>query len=91
MLNVYTNRAVPYFNLEPSLKQIWSGRADLNRRPLGPEPSALAKLSHFPYNILCGESANVLWRITTSRITYCVPNPPCVLAEATSRKRFRII
>ena len=31
----------------PSL--IWSGRADLNRRPLGPEPSALAKLSHFPF------------------------------------------
>ena len=28
---------------------IWSGRADLNRRPLGPEPSALAKLSHFPF------------------------------------------
>ncbi len=26
----------------------WSGRADLNRRPLGPEPSALAGLSHAP-------------------------------------------
>ena len=26
----------------------WSGRPDLNRRPLGPEPSALAKLSHAP-------------------------------------------
>ena len=25
-----------------------SGRADLNRRPLGPEPSALAGLSHAP-------------------------------------------
>jgi hypothetical protein len=25
-----------------------SGRADLNRRPLGPEPSALAELSHAP-------------------------------------------
>ena len=27
---------------------IWSGRTDLNCRPLGPEPSALAKLSHAP-------------------------------------------
>ena len=26
----------------------WSGRADLNRRPRGPEPRALAKLSHTP-------------------------------------------
>ncbi len=29
---------------------IQSGRADLNRRPLGPEPSALAGLSHAPLN-----------------------------------------
>ena len=27
---------------------IWSGRADLNRRPLAPKASALAKLSHAP-------------------------------------------
>ena len=26
----------------------WSGRLDLNQRPLGPEPSALARLSHAP-------------------------------------------
>ena len=26
----------------------WSGRPDLNRGPLGPEPSALARLSHAP-------------------------------------------
>jgi hypothetical protein len=26
----------------------WSGRLDLNQRLLGPEPSALAKLSHAP-------------------------------------------
>ena len=33
------------------MKKIYpkSGRADLNRRPLGPEPSALAGLSHAPY------------------------------------------
>ena len=27
---------------------VWSGRTDLNRRPLGPEPCALAGLSHAP-------------------------------------------
>ena len=26
----------------------WSGRLDLNQRLLGPEPSALARLSHAP-------------------------------------------
>jgi hypothetical protein len=29
--------------------QKWSGRKDLNLRPLGPEPSALAKLSYAPF------------------------------------------
>ena len=28
--------------------RFWSGRKDLNLRPLGPEPSALAKLSYAP-------------------------------------------
>ena len=26
----------------------WSGRVDLNHRPPGPEPGALARLSHAP-------------------------------------------
>src|SRR5439155_18040412 len=30
------------------LLNVWSGRPDLNRGPLGPEPSALARLSHAP-------------------------------------------
>ena len=29
----------------------WSGREDLNLRPLGPEPSALTKLRYAPKNI----------------------------------------
>ena len=34
--------------LTPPLVCSWSGRVDLNHRPLGPEPSALAKLSYAP-------------------------------------------
>ena len=30
----------------------WSGRVDLNHRPPGPEPGALAKLSHAPMHFL---------------------------------------
>jgi hypothetical protein len=30
------------------LNRWWSGREDSNLRPLGPEPSALARLSHAP-------------------------------------------
>ena len=32
------------------LLKIWSGRVDSNHRPPGPEPGALARLSHAPYN-----------------------------------------
>ena len=44
----------PSFPSKIAPSQIWSGRTDLNCRPLGPEPSALAKLSHAPsfYNLL---------------------------------------
>ena len=42
--------------------KIWSGRTDLNRRPHGPEPCALAGLSHAPnawdYNL-----AIRLWQV----------------------------
>ena len=30
----------------------WSGREDLNLRPLGPEPSALTKLRYAPKNTI---------------------------------------
>ncbi len=36
------------YPIELQAHSILSGRADLNRRPLGPKPSALAKLSHSP-------------------------------------------
>ncbi len=38
-------------NWEDKIK-LWSGRADLNRRPYGPEPYALAKLRHAPTLLL---------------------------------------
>src|SRR5215469_15295485 len=31
-----------------SVEEKWSGRVDLNHRPPGPEPGALARLSHAP-------------------------------------------
>ena len=36
-----------------------SGRADLNRRPLGPEPSALAGLSHAPNACIIPQPAKI--------------------------------
>ena len=47
-------------DLEPI--PVWSGRRDLNSGPHGPEPCALAGLSHAPnawdYNL-----ANTLWQV----------------------------
>ena len=37
---------------EPPLFSQWSGREDLNLRPLGPEPSALTRLRYAPKNFL---------------------------------------
>src|SRR5438093_4307575 len=46
----------PIGNLDPrssvrsgEIQPLWSGRADLNRRPLDPQSSALTKLRHGPY------------------------------------------
>src|ERR1043166_1278816 len=36
----------------------WSGRRDLNPRPLGPEPSALAKLCYVPDPTACDQLLN---------------------------------
>src|SRR5262245_50156308 len=46
------------------LKSKWSGREDLNLRLLGPEPSALARLSHAPTD---DDDAVNLPRARTSR------------------------
>jgi hypothetical protein len=37
-----------------------SGRQDLNLRPLGPEPSALARLSHAPLRFFCATYCRLL-------------------------------
>lgn len=46
-----------------------SGRADLNRRPPGPEPGALAGLSHAP-------NKSDYTRPTLIRQVICPPSPP---------------
>ena len=50
----------------------WSGRADLNRRPLGPEPSALAGLSHAPSEDIIREG----WRFGKRKLNDPHPASP---------------
>jgi hypothetical protein len=57
----------PKWNQPPEFdageRNIWSGREDSNLRPPGPEPGALARLSHAPtgnFTILTG---NALWTL----------------------------
>ena len=53
-----TNEKALRLNSRRASRPIRSGRLDLNQRPLGPEPSALARLSHAPLADMDGMSSD---------------------------------
>src|SRR5204862_3773744 len=59
------------------IQPLWSGRADLNRRPLDPQSSALTKLRH-------GPMLRSILPARTSRGLSSPPSPPSPRSEDQS-------
>jgi hypothetical protein len=59
----------------------WSGRMDLNHRPPGPEPGALARLRYAPTDkpISALNFVPRLAQLSNSRLYEAVPCVPCLL------------